>query len=67
VEPAGEIGKPRPKDAVKAAEETAALPMFRWPVRGHIIASFGSSMNGGWNDDMARSVLNAGSLAGRFP
>jgi murein DD-endopeptidase MepM/ murein hydrolase activator NlpD len=55
-EPAGEISQPNTKDAVKAPEETTALPMFRWPVRGRIIASFGSSLNGERNDGINLAV-----------
>jgi LysM repeat protein len=45
-----------PKNAVKATEEAAALPMFRWPVRGHIIAGFSSSLNGARNDGINLAV-----------
>jgi len=56
VEPTGQTAQAKAKDAVKAPEEAAALPMFRWPVRGRIIASFGSSLNGGKNDGINLAV-----------
>ena len=57
VEPTtGEIAQAKAKDAVKAAEETAASPMFRWPVRARMIASFGSSLNGARNDGINLAV-----------
>ncbi len=39
---------PGPKDAVKAAD--GALPKFRWPANGRVIAGFGPSPNGQQND-----------------
>jgi LysM repeat protein len=56
VEPTGEIAQAKAKDAVKATEKTTALPMFRWPVQGRIIASFGSSPNGERNDGINLAV-----------
>jgi murein DD-endopeptidase MepM/ murein hydrolase activator NlpD len=56
VEPTGETAQAKAKDAVKASEEAATLPMFRWPVRGRIIASFGSSLNGERNDGINLAV-----------
>ena len=35
---------------VKTAEPVGALPSFRWPARGRIIAGFGRSLNGTQND-----------------
>jgi murein DD-endopeptidase MepM/ murein hydrolase activator NlpD len=39
-----------PKDAAKAAEAIGALPTFRWPANGRVIAGFGTSPNGVQND-----------------
>jgi len=41
---------PAAKEAVKSAEGTGALPKFRWPANGRVIASFGPSTNGQQND-----------------
>jgi murein DD-endopeptidase MepM/ murein hydrolase activator NlpD len=38
------------KDAAKLAEGTGALPKFRWPANGRIIAGYGPSTNGQQND-----------------
>jgi murein DD-endopeptidase MepM/ murein hydrolase activator NlpD len=56
VEPAGEIAQAKAKHAIKVAKETAALPMFHWPVQGRIIASFGSSLSGERNDGIDLAV-----------
>jgi murein DD-endopeptidase MepM/ murein hydrolase activator NlpD len=42
--------------AVKAAEPTGAIPSFRWPVRGRVIAGFGSKPNGTQNDGINLAV-----------
>ncbi|MEH6950689.1 LysM peptidoglycan-binding domain-containing M23 family metallopeptidase [Nitrobacter sp. NHB1] len=44
------------KPAVKAAEATGALPRFRWPVRGRVIAAYGARTNGKSNDGINVSV-----------
>lgn len=41
---------------VKAAEPAGALPSFRWPVRGRIIANFGPKPNGLQNDGINLAV-----------
>jgi murein DD-endopeptidase MepM/ murein hydrolase activator NlpD len=41
---------------VKAAEPTGAMPSFRWPVRGRVIAAFGSKPNGTQNDGINLAV-----------
>jgi murein DD-endopeptidase MepM/ murein hydrolase activator NlpD len=41
---------PAAKDAVKSAEGTGALPKFRWPANGRVIAGFGPTTNGQQND-----------------
>ena len=41
---------------VKTAEPAGALPGFRWPARGRIIASFGPSPNGLQNDGINLAV-----------
>jgi murein DD-endopeptidase MepM/ murein hydrolase activator NlpD len=41
---------------VKAAEPNGAMPSFRWPVRGRVIAGFGSKPNGTQNDGINLAV-----------
>ena len=41
---------------VKTAEPTGAMPAFRWPVRGRVIAGFGSKPNGTQNDGINLAV-----------
>src|SRR5262249_1718318 len=41
---------------VKSAEATGAMPSFRWPVRGRVIAGFGSKPNGTQNDGINLAV-----------
>ena len=41
---------------VKAAEPNGAMPSFRWPVRGRVIANFGSKPNGTQNDGINLAV-----------
>jgi murein DD-endopeptidase MepM/ murein hydrolase activator NlpD len=41
---------------VKAAEATGALPTFRWPVRGRVIAGYGAKTNGKQNDGINLAV-----------
>jgi murein DD-endopeptidase MepM/ murein hydrolase activator NlpD len=42
--------------AVKTAEPSGAMPSFRWPVRGRVIAAFGSKPNGTQNDGINLAV-----------
>ena len=42
--------------AVKSAEPAGALPSFRWPVRGRVIAGFGPKPNGLQNDGINLAV-----------
>jgi len=42
--------------AVKTAEPSGAMPSFRWPVRGRVIAGFGSKPNGTQNDGINLAV-----------
>ncbi|HSJ39572.1 MAG TPA: peptidoglycan DD-metalloendopeptidase family protein [Xanthobacteraceae bacterium] len=42
--------------AVKAAEPSGAMPSFRWPARGRVIAGFGSKPNGTQNDGINIAV-----------
>jgi murein DD-endopeptidase MepM/ murein hydrolase activator NlpD len=42
--------------AVKASEATGALPTFRWPVRGKVIAAYGVKTNGKANDGINLAV-----------
>ena len=49
--------EPRTTDTVvKAAEPSGAMPSFRWPVRGRVIAGFGSKPNGMQNDGINLAV-----------
>ena len=49
--------QPRKTDAVvKTAEPNGAVPSFRWPVRGRVIAGFGSKPNGTQNDGINLAV-----------
>ncbi|MGA9194418.1 MAG: peptidoglycan DD-metalloendopeptidase family protein [Pseudolabrys sp.] len=41
---------------VKTAEPSGAMPSFRWPVRGRVIAGFGSKPNGTQNDGINLAV-----------
>lgn len=44
------------KPATKTAEATGALPTFRWPVRGRVIAAYGARTNGKSNDGINVAV-----------
>ncbi len=44
------------KPAAKTAEATGALPTFRWPVRGRVIAAYGARTNGKSNDGINVAV-----------
>jgi murein DD-endopeptidase MepM/ murein hydrolase activator NlpD len=49
--------EPRTTETVaKAAEPTGAMPSFRWPARGRVIAGFGSKPNGVQNDGINLAV-----------
>jgi murein DD-endopeptidase MepM/ murein hydrolase activator NlpD len=49
--------QPRKTDTVvKTAEPNGAMPSFRWPVRGRVIAGFGSKPNGTQNDGINLAV-----------
>ena len=49
--------EPRPAEtAVKTAEPSGAMPQFRWPVHGRVIAAFGSKPNGTQNDGINLAV-----------
>jgi murein DD-endopeptidase MepM/ murein hydrolase activator NlpD len=53
------VAKEEPKTtetAVKAAEPSGAMPSFRWPARGRVIAGFGSKPNGVQNDGINLAV-----------
>ena len=51
---------PAPEEAtevpVKPSEATGALPTFRWPVRGKVIAGYGAKTNGKSNDGINLAV-----------
>ena len=42
--------------SVKSSEATGALPTFRWPVRGKVIAGYGAKTNGKSNDGINLAV-----------
>ncbi len=52
------VEEPEVKPVTKKAETTAAaaIPSFRWPVRGRIIAGFGRRANGTTNDGINLAV-----------
>ncbi|MGB6173204.1 MAG: M23 family metallopeptidase, partial [Xanthobacteraceae bacterium] len=43
-------------DPIKAEQAASAMPSFRWPVRGRIIAAFGPKPNGLQNDGINLAV-----------
>jgi len=47
---------PEGEPAVSKAEPAGGIPSFRWPVRGRIIAGFGSKPNGTQNDGINLAV-----------
>lgn len=49
-------------DAEDAREVTGAAPMFRWPVRGRVIAGFGPKPNGQQNDGINLAVPEGASI-----
>jgi murein DD-endopeptidase MepM/ murein hydrolase activator NlpD len=52
--PAAEDGPT--ESTIKASEATGALPTFRWPVRGKVIAGYGAKTNGKANDGINVAV-----------
>ncbi len=53
------VSQPRqaaPLDVTKKAEPAGAMPQFRWPVKGRIIARFGRQPNGTENDGINLAV-----------
>src|SRR6516225_5932933 len=50
VAPAKPVAAAAPKEAAKLAEGTGAVPKFRWPANGRVIASYGPTTNGQQND-----------------
>ncbi|HET7804215.1 MAG TPA: peptidoglycan DD-metalloendopeptidase family protein [Pseudolabrys sp.] len=53
------VAKEEPRtteSVVKSAEPSGAMPSFRWPVRGRVIAGFGSKPNGSQNDGINLAV-----------
>ncbi|CAM5383980.1 Murein hydrolase activator NlpD OS=Afipia felis OX=1035 GN=nlpD PE=3 SV=1 [Afipia felis] len=51
-----EIEQTHAQSPVKTAEATNALPTFRWPVRGRVIAAYGAKTNGKQNDGINVAV-----------
>jgi murein DD-endopeptidase MepM/ murein hydrolase activator NlpD len=47
---------PQPRAASGTAELTGTVPSFRWPVRGRVIAGFGTKVNGAVNDGINLAV-----------
>ncbi len=47
---------PAQETTIKTAEPAGALPSFRWPVRGRVIAGFGPTPNGLQNDGINLAV-----------
>ncbi|WP_022721175.1 LysM peptidoglycan-binding domain-containing M23 family metallopeptidase [Rhodopseudomonas sp. B29] len=47
---------PATESSTKQAEATGALPSFRWPARGRVIAAYGSKTNGKANDGINLAV-----------
>lgn len=45
-----------PELPTKAADATGALPTFRWPVRGRVVAGYGAKTNGKSNDGINVAV-----------
>jgi murein DD-endopeptidase MepM/ murein hydrolase activator NlpD len=48
--------EPAVESPVKSAEATGALPTFRWPARGKVIAAYGAKTNGKVNDGINLAV-----------
>ncbi len=48
--------EPAVESPVKAAEATGAVPTFRWPARGKVIAAYGAKTNGKVNDGINLAV-----------
>jgi murein DD-endopeptidase MepM/ murein hydrolase activator NlpD len=48
--------EPAVESPVKSAEATGALPTFRWPARGKVIAAYGTKTNGKVNDGINLAV-----------
>ena len=44
------------ESVTRTAEAAGAMPSFRWPVKGRIIAAFGAKTNGGQNDGINLAV-----------
>ncbi|MBI3702132.1 MAG: peptidoglycan DD-metalloendopeptidase family protein [Afipia sp.] len=54
---ANEKTAPEPAEsAVKTADATNALPTFRWPARGRVVAGYGAKTNGKQNDGINIAV-----------
>ncbi len=56
VTPAAQQPEAPATDATKSAEAVGAIPSFRWPARGRVIASYGSKQNGQQNDGINIAV-----------
>ncbi|MGB6537931.1 MAG: LysM peptidoglycan-binding domain-containing M23 family metallopeptidase [Xanthobacteraceae bacterium] len=50
------VAPPAQTSPVKPVTTVGAVPSFRWPVHGHIIAGFGPSSNGAQNDGIDLAV-----------
>jgi murein DD-endopeptidase MepM/ murein hydrolase activator NlpD len=56
VSPVNAQPDPTPADAAKAADAVGAIPSFRWPAKGRVIAAYGSKQNGQQNDGINIAV-----------
>ena len=50
------VAKEEPRATEKPVKAAEAMPSFRWPVRGRVIAGFGSKPNGTQNDGINLAV-----------
>ncbi len=50
------VNRRPPKPRRRGAEAAGAVPSFRWPVQGRVIAAFGPKPNGGQNDGINLAV-----------
>jgi len=56
IEPTASIRVATPADEAEAESSKAGSPAFRWPVRGRVITSFGTKVNGQRNDGIDLAV-----------
>jgi len=56
VQPSADIEDKPTESPAKASEATGALPTFRWPARGKVVAGYGAKTNGKSNDGINLAV-----------